>query len=338
MYQPRVLVFLLVLPSLAAACRRAEPGRVEPDHAEPVHESTGAGAGAGAVPVIKHVFVISMENCDASMIYGNVTDAPYINATLMPSGARSANFRDELPLEIPSEPHYVWLEAGTNAFGDHTFVEDEPPSATNSTSDTNHLTTQIQNAKNGVTWRSYQEAMSASSGACPIYDSGLYAPKHDPFVFFQDVAGNPPSADSPVCVLHHRPYEAFARDLGAGDVASYTFITPDLCHDMHGAGPCRGANLVRLGDDWLSAEMPRIIDYANAHAGVIFIEWDEGAATDTMPFLAVGPGVKAGYSSGVRVDHGSILKSIEAILGLPTLSRVAGSSTLADLFRPREFP
>jgi phosphatidylinositol-3-phosphatase len=318
---------LLVLP-LVAACRRAAPS----------DGSTAVTAGADAVSVIKHVFVIAMENCDVSMIYGNTADAPYINGTLLPRYARSANFHDELPLEIPSEPHYVWLEAGTNAFGDHTFFDDEAPSATNSTGDTNHLTTQIQNAKNGVTWRTYQEGMDASSGACPIYRSGRYAPKHDPFVFFRDVSGNPPSADSPVCVQHHRPYEAFARDLRAGDVASYTFITPDMCHDMHGAGPCSDANVVRLGDDWLSAELPRIIDYANAHAGVIFLEWDEGAATDTMPFIAVGPGVKAGYSSRVRANHGSVLKSIEAILGLPTLPRVADSTTLADLFRAHEYP
>jgi len=44
--------------------------------------------------VIQHVFVIVMENHDASEIYGNTTDAPYINGTLLPSYAHAANFND----------------------------------------------------------------------------------------------------------------------------------------------------------------------------------------------------------------------------------------------------
>jgi hypothetical protein len=184
--------------------------------------------------VIKHIFVIALENHDASQIYGNNADAPYINGTLVPNYARATNFDDELAQSIPSEPHYVWMEAGTNTFQDHTFTTDADPSQSNSTSSTTHLTMQIKNARNGVTWRTYQEGMNASTGACPIHRAGFYAPKHDPFVFFRDVAGSPPSATSPDCSAHHRPYDSLVGDLRARDVASYTFITPDLCNDMHG--------------------------------------------------------------------------------------------------------
>lgn len=324
---------LLLLASLT--CHRPDrgegPGEVAPESAAP------SGAAQGAA-VIQHVFMIAMENCDPSMIYGNTAEAPYINGTVLPRSAHAASFYDRLPLEIPSEPHYVWMEAGTNAFADHTFTDDDDPSATNSTADTNHLTTQIQNAKNGLTWRTYQEGIDVATGACPIYTSGLYAPKHNPFVFFQDVVGNPPSANSGVCVAHHRPYDVFAKDLKKGDVASYTFITPNLCHDMHGAAGCQDSSWVRQGDDWLSTELPRLIDYADANSGVIFIEWDEGASKTTMPFIAIGSGVKAGYTSRVRYTHGSVLKSIESILGLPALARVSGENDLSDLFRPGQYP
>jgi len=64
--------------------------------------------------VIKHVFVIAMENHAASSIYGNTTSAPYIQ-TLVASYGHATNFIDKLPT-LPSEPHYVWMEAGTNAF------------------------------------------------------------------------------------------------------------------------------------------------------------------------------------------------------------------------------
>src|SRR5436305_64537 len=36
----------------------------------------------GAAPIIRHVFVIAMENHDSTQIYGNTTGAPYINNTL----------------------------------------------------------------------------------------------------------------------------------------------------------------------------------------------------------------------------------------------------------------
>src|SRR3954466_16413359 len=113
---------------------------------------------ASAAPVLQHVFVIVMENHDASQIYGNTTDAPYINNTLIPSYAHATNFNDELP-SLASEPHYVWMEAGTNAFSDHTFTTDNNPSSTNSTSSTAHLVTQIKNSTT-TTWITYQEGQN----------------------------------------------------------------------------------------------------------------------------------------------------------------------------------
>ena len=58
---------------------------------------------AAAGPNIEHVFVIVMENMDAttahkgdkSFIYGNKKHAPYINKELIPSASRALNFIDE---------------------------------------------------------------------------------------------------------------------------------------------------------------------------------------------------------------------------------------------------
>ncbi|HSU41528.1 MAG TPA: alkaline phosphatase family protein, partial [Polyangiaceae bacterium] len=212
------------------------------------------------------------------------------------------------------------------------------PSSTNSTSSTSHLVTQIKNATNGVTWRSYQEGLNSSTGSCPIHSSGFYGAKHDPFVFFKDVAGSPPSSSNSYCVAHHKAYSSFASDLAAGDVASYTFITPNLCNDMHGASGCPDSNTVRSGDTWLSKELPRLISYVNANAGVIFITWDEGSSTLKMPFLAVGPGVKTNYTGTVSYTHSSLVKSIEAILALPTLSTVSSANALSDPFKAGQYP
>jgi len=309
-----------------------------PESEEGTDDQVASETEAATTSVIKHVIVIAMENHDASQIYGNTTNAPYINNTVIPKYAHATNFNDELAQSIPSEPHYVWMEAGTNAFSDHTFTGDGDPTGTNSTSSTAHLATQIKNATNGVTWRTYQEGLNSSTGTCPIHSSGFYAAKHDPFVFFKDVSGNPPSATNSYCTSHHRPYSSFASDLAAGNVASYTFITPNLCNDMHGASGCPSSNTIKSGDTWLSNELPRMITYANAHAGVIFITWDEGSSTSKLAFLAVGPGVKVNYAGSVSYTHSSLVKSIEVILQIPTLSKVSGSNALTDLFKSGQYP
>ena len=290
---------------------------------------------------IKHVFVIAFENEDAKAVTGNPRSAPYIHS-LLEDYASATDFEDELP-DLDSEPHYIWMEAGTNAFSDHTFATDDDPSRANSTSSQEHLAAQIA-ASGRVTWATYQESIEPRNGACPIRSAGRYAAKHNPFVFFHDVAGNPPNSKAQDCKDHTKPYSAFAADLQAGAVADYVFITPDLCHDMHGIMVrrkqiCPDHDLVHAGDSWLKTELPRIIDWAKANAGIIFLTWDENARRGApIAFLAIGPGVKPGYVGLARYNHGSLLKSVEEIFGLPILPKAAPNNDLSDLFRPSEFP
>src|SRR5262249_43785334 len=95
-------------------------------------------AAAEAATVIKYVFVIVMENKDAKQIYGNLSRAPYINNSVIPNYAHATNFNDPL-LELNTDPHYIGMEAGTNALSDHTFRTDNDPLPKNSTASTDHL-------------------------------------------------------------------------------------------------------------------------------------------------------------------------------------------------------
>jgi phosphatidylinositol-3-phosphatase len=311
-------------------------GKSSGDANRPVDGARGTDGSSSAQ---RTIFVIPMENESASAIYGDTTNAPYINNTLMAISAHATNFTDELPSSIPSEPHYVWMEAGTNVFSDNTFTNDADPSASNSTSSTAHLTAQLRSAS--IAWTTYQEGISA--GSCPIStNSGtFYAAKHDPFVFFQDISGNPPSSSNAYCAAHHKPYSAFAGDLAAGTMPPFVFITPNLCHDMHGASGCpsgtgTSANIA-AGDTWLSNELPRILAYANAHDSVVYLIWDEGSSNQTIPFLLLGPHVKTG-ASATAYTHSSQLKSIEEQLGVPVLSKVAGANDFAGMFQAGYFP
>ncbi len=295
-----------------------------------------AGTSGGTTGAIEYVFVITMENHDPAEIIGNDEDAPYINGALLPYYAQSSNFRDQFSRSVPSEPHYIWMEAGTNVFSDHTFSSNDSPSASNSTSDTNHLVTQLADA--GVSWMSYQEGIDSTSGACPIASSGHYHPRHNPFVFFQDIAGDPPSKTNAYCAAHHKSFVHLVDDISAGAFARYNFITPDQCNDMHGHTGCPSSNLVRMGDDWLAAHLPGLIDFVTDNAGVIFIVWDEGDATTSMPFIVVGPGVKEGYAGSVEYNHGSLVKSLQLIFDVDVTSRVSAEDDFSDLFEPGMFP
>ena len=295
----------------------------------------GAPIAAAGRSKIKRVIVIAMENHDADEIYSDTVNAPYIHS-LLERYAHTGNFEDELPLEVPSEGHYVWMEAGTHHFSDATFLDDDPPSPSVSTGSSKHLVTQIRNAK-GLSWMSYQEGMNEESGACPIAGSGFYVPKHNPFIFFRDIAGDPPSKAAAYCAAHHRPYSALERDL-QGELANYVFITPDECHDMHWQRGCPKENPIATGDRWLKAELPRLINYADQHDSVIFITFDEGGSTPKLPFLAIGSVVKPGYFGMEHYTHSSQLRSIELILGLPPLPTVASANDLSDLFKPGAFP
>jgi hypothetical protein len=247
--------------------------------------------------------------------------------------------------DVPSEPHYILMEAGTNSFPDHKFTSDDDPvskKGKNSTKNKNHLVAQMNSAAVPVTWMSYQEDMPA--GQCPIQSVGRYAAKHNPFVFFEDVSGNPPRTDNKFCIEHHKPYTGlFAADLAANNLKNYVFITPNLCNDMHGHDKkCafgRGDDRrIKTGDDWLQAELPRIIEWVTKNAGVIFIVWDEGDDKQKLPFFAIGPGVKPGHASTVPFDHGSLVKSVEKIFNLPILPKVSKSNDFADLFVSGSFP
>jgi phosphatidylinositol-3-phosphatase len=309
--------------------------------------TSGTGGIGGATAVTpppsgsqtKYVFVVAMENESSKSVYGS-SDAPYLNG-LIAKYAHATAFNDPLADSVPSEPHYIWMEAGTNQFSDTTFTTDSDPSSSNSTKSTAHLVTQMAAASPAISWMSYPEGLGSGTGACPVHSSGFYAAKHDPFVFFQDTAGSAPSATNAACAAHHQAYTtaAFGQALAQGTVGQYNFIVPNVCNDMHGDKSCPSSNVIAAGDAWLSANLPPIITFVNAHNGVLFIMWDEPeGGGPQMPFVAIGPHIKSGYTGTVSYSHSSFLKSVEEIFGLPILPTVAGANDLADLFQPATFP
>src|SRR4051812_44847974 len=67
---------------------------------------------SGGIDSNSAVFIILMENHNWSSIKGSAS-APYINNALLPIASYADQYYNP-PGIHPSEPNYLWLEAGTN--------------------------------------------------------------------------------------------------------------------------------------------------------------------------------------------------------------------------------
>ena len=257
------------------------------------------------------------------------SSAPYINQLVVSAAHAEQYFTP--PNNHPSEPNFIWLEAGDNLG----ITDSNSPSA-NHKATTEHLSTQLEAA--GISWRAYAEGISGTS--CPLTASGSYNPKHLPQVYFDDVTDGT-IGTSAHCISHVRPYTELAADLSADRAARYTFITPDLCNDMSGIafGSTCASNLIKAGDDWLHTAVPVITaSAAFKRGGVLFIVWDEGEPTvgagadGPIGLIAIGASVKPGFASQVHFTHSSLLRTIEEIFGVTPLRGAATSNDLSALF------
>src|SRR2546422_6213922 len=109
--------------------------------------TTLPGTCTGACP-IHTVFLILMENHDWSSIKGSPS-APYINDTLLPIASHAEQYYNP-PGVHPSEPNYLWLEAGTN-FG----IRNDKPPARNHQRTASHLVNLLEAA--GLSWPAHHE-------------------------------------------------------------------------------------------------------------------------------------------------------------------------------------
>ncbi len=297
---------------------------------------SGATDGSVASHNIQTVFIILMENLSWSDVQAS-TDAPYINGTILTHGAYLTNYKKPSQLVAPSEPNYIWLEAGDNL----SFSTDDDPSSSHHQTTTDHLVTQLNAA--GISWKSYQEDITGV--VCPLSGINNYAPKHNPMVFFDDVnaTGAPSDVSHPLdtmsayCIAHVRPLTELTSDLASGTTARYNFITPNLCHDMHNSCAPTNNNL-RQGDNWLASFIPMIqasSEYAHA---AIFVAWDEPDTIGTIlnspiGLMVLSPFAKVGFSSATAYDHSSTLRTMQDIFGVGPYLRAAQTATnLSELF------
>jgi hypothetical protein len=286
---------------------------------------------------LKTIFVIAMENHNwtqptqlpggIQQIYQN-PNAPFINSLVNGTGvvivngtlvnissqvSYAAAYHNVLPGTgqhiHPSEPNYIWAEAGSN-FG---IFNDADPFPNNNQNTPLHLSNLITLA--GKTWKSYQEDIDLTPGGggltntplpqnqwtvpltsfSGIFASGVnayngspqynYAAKHNPMVFFTDTNGGNNATPSNPLSSHYAPLQQLAVDLANNNVVDYNWITPNQYNDMHTplTGGFQGltgdAANIKQGDNFLRIIVPMIMSSkAYRDHGAIIIWWDESEA------------------------------------------------------------
>jgi len=266
---------------------------------------------SSTLPDFDHVFVVVEENKSYSQIIGS-SSAPYINSLASKYGL-ATNYH---AVRHPSLPNYLTMIGGST-FG---ITTDCSPSTC--PINARNLADSIE--ASGRNWKGYMELMPV---ACGTATSGNYAPKHNPFVYFDDIRTN-----SQRCASHVVPYLELAVDLAtAATTPDFAFITPDLCSDMHDCS-------ISTGDNWLRVALPLIFSspaWKNQHS-VLFLIWDEddSSSTNQVPALVIGPAVKPGFKSSAAYGHYNLLHTIEAAWHLPTLTpNDANAAIMSDFWR-----
>ncbi|MFN2582536.1 MAG: alkaline phosphatase family protein [Candidatus Dormibacteria bacterium] len=270
---------------------------------------------AAAAPIHPHVMVIVEENREESDVIGS-PDAPYITQLAHTYGFATNAFAQA----HPSLPNYLELISGST-FG----VSDD---GTTYRFDGPTLADQLSAA--GYSWRAYMEGMPS-----PCYRddaSGRYAKKHNPFMYFNSITGNPSSCANVV------PFTSFTHDIAAPSPPDFVWVTPDVCNDGHDCS-------TSTADAWLKRTLAEVVQSSWFHDnGVVIVTWDEGsgnggccngaAGGHVATIVVAQPAQQAALHAAV--DHAGTLRSIEELYGVSLLrdAACACSGSLAALLPP----
>jgi hypothetical protein len=254
-----------------------------------------------------------MENEEDSDIVGSPA-APYANTLIRRYGLATQSYA----ISHPSLPNYLALTSGAT----HGVSSD----CTECTVSASNIVDQLETAR--ITWKAYLE--DEPSTCFPGAGAGGYAKKHNPFIYYTDVAGSPHRC------AHLVDFTTLATDLNAGTLPTYAWITPNLCDDGHDCG-------VSGGDRFLARTVPALL-HELGPKGFLIVTWDEGSSSrgccgglahgGHIATIVAGPTVRRGARASAPIDHYGVLATVEEALGLPLLAgaRDPRGGRLTELF------
>jgi phospholipase C len=279
----------------------------------------------------QHLFVIMMENKSYETLIGN-PNAPWINNAAVLYGVATKYYG----VSHPSQPNYIATTSGS----------------TNGVAGDNDVTLNIRNLVDqleaaGKSWKSYQQSLSFCGENKLASECGdqLYVRKHNPFVSYLDIQVNPARMAKVVDLTE------LDSDLTSGNVPDFSWITPDLCNDMHGHqghsknDPCNYRNrdqLIFAGDSFLRTWVGKIMaSPAWTEKSVIFVTWDESDFSfkgysqgccngepggGHLMMVVISHSNPAPRSSSMPYNHYSLLATIEDCWKLGCLANTCSAN------------
>lgn len=287
-----------------------------------------------APPTYKHVIWILEENTSYGSIVGS-SQAPYINSVIKACGVAS-NYHN---ISHNSLDNYIGLTNGYSLSQLQPYLNDCTPGTGCRVTSGSNLFAEVA-SKGG--WKAYDESMGT---ACNRVDSGNYYVKHNPAVYYSDLNTTCKARDLSLGSVTTSPLlNAFSSETTA---PAFTFVTPNICHDMHGALNCF-LNLETAGDTWLRTWLPKITatPVYKSNDTAIVVVWDEGAfgttgedcASNTsdeschVAAVVVAPSVRPRTVVSTLLNHYSLLKTTEDLLGVPELGLAGTATSMAPGF------
>ncbi len=256
---------------------------------------------SAAMPTVRHVFVIVLENKDYEKTFGPSPGSKYLAQTLPSQGAELMQYHGIAHLSLPNyiamisgQPPNPQTQADCQGFSDF------PPGPLTSIGMDGIVTGQgcvypaaVQTVANqldsdGLNWRAYAQDMANSvpgqpascrhpnvnsqDGTQSAKANDQFAARHVPFVYFHSII------DSPACKQTVVDLKELPGDLAhAATTSNYSFITPDLCADGHDATCPDGSPGGFDGiDKFLREWVPRITgSAAYEDRGLLLVTFDE---------------------------------------------------------------
>ncbi len=269
------------------------------------------------LPKYSHIVIVIEENKYYSRVIGN-KNAPFINSVLVKQGA---NLTRMLADEHNSEGNYFWLFSGSNQnVGYHDVI----PTQQNNPKypfESPNLAEEL--IKAGYTFKGYAESLPHIGDK--VDRTGDYARKHVPWISF----GNIPDGKTEETTVNLQ-FKQFPKDFNK--LPTVSIVIPNLIDDMHSG---EWSMRVKDGDQWLQKNLGGYYRWAKTHNSLLIVTFDENSdrshytgltnpaseqrdIRNRIPTIIAGAHIKPGnYPEGIGVTHVNLLRTIEAIYGLP---------------------
>jgi hypothetical protein len=358
-------------------------------------------------PPVGHVFEIVLENEGYKQTFGKPSADPYLAKTLPAEGAlltqyyatghvsndnyvamvsgQGPNLQNQTDCQIYDQ----WIGLGPLTLAGNSLLDGQaigtgcvyPPSV---------QTIANQLSAKHLTWKGYMQDMgndaSREAPVCghPALNSvdktqsavpgDGYITRHDPFVYFASIIGNPAYCDGHVVPLGSAAgalpratppgITGLASDLrSVKTTPNFSFIVPNVCYDGHDF-PCTnqhsGTSALADIDSFLEQWVPLITrSPAFKQNGLLIVTFDEadfpgdassccgelpgvdsplpglvGAGGGRIGAVLLSPFIKGGTVSNIAYNHYLLLASIEDFFGL---KRLGYAATTTSTFGPDVF-